>query len=48
MTSDRPYRRALGLDAALEDCGASPHAFDPRVVAAVIGVQAAIAVGAGG
>jgi diguanylate cyclase (GGDEF)-like protein/putative nucleotidyltransferase with HDIG domain len=49
MTSDRPYRAALPLDAALaelERCAGTQ--FDPRVVAAVAQAQAAIAVAAGG
>jgi HD-GYP domain-containing protein (c-di-GMP phosphodiesterase class II) len=36
MTTDRPYRAALGLDAALEELRANAGAqFDPAVVAAL-------------
>jgi putative two-component system response regulator len=36
MTTDRPYRAALGLEAALEELRATAGAqFDPAVVAAL-------------
>ena len=43
MTSDRPYRRALPLDAAIGEL--RRHAgtqFDPRVVEALLGVLAPV------
>lgn len=34
MATDRPYRAALGLDAAVDELRAHPEKYDPRVVAA--------------
>jgi HD-GYP domain-containing protein (c-di-GMP phosphodiesterase class II) len=46
MTSDRPYREARPLTAALTELRhCSGTQFDPDVVAAVIGAQAATATG---
>jgi HD-GYP domain-containing protein (c-di-GMP phosphodiesterase class II) len=39
MTTDRPYRRAMGIDAAIEELRANAGSqFDPRVVEALIGI----------
>lgn len=35
MASDRPYRAALGVQAAVEEVLSNPHLFDPTVLAAV-------------
>ena len=40
MATHRPYRPALGADAAVEEIAAHPEQFDPRVVAACLSLYA--------
>jgi HD-GYP domain-containing protein (c-di-GMP phosphodiesterase class II) len=41
MAAHRPYRPALGLDAAMMEITGHPEQFDPQVIAACVGLYEA-------
>lgn len=45
MGAHRPYRPALGLDAAMHEITTHPEKFDPQVVAACVSLYEAVRIG---